>query len=291
MLGAYRTFGVHYYITPIVQELSKREFPLRVLVHTREKAKMFEGTPVEVVVGNFAQPETFEQTLTGIDSALLLTPSSPEQVEWERNFITTAKHAEVPHIVKFSVIGADAHASEQLLRWHGQSERILADAGIAATYLHSNFFMQNVFAFVPSIVAQGAFYVPQKDGRVSLVDTKDIAAVAATVLTEPGHEGKEYTITGAEALTYDDVATVLSTTLEKSVKYVDVPPEAAAQGLREGGVPGWYADALVELYVAASQGRFASVTHTIADITHRQPTSFTQFVHEQKAIFASPEER
>jgi len=190
-----------------------------------------------------------------------------------------------PHIVKHSVVGADPGAAGRLSWWQGQPERALAASGLPATVLRPNFFMQSMFAFAPTIKAQGAFYLPQKDGRIGHVDVGDIATVAAAVLTGMGHVGKTYDVTGPASLTNDEVAAILAHALGKAVAYVDTSPDETAAALRATGIPDRYADGLVELYVAASTDPFAEATSVVADIAHRQPTPFAQFARAPAAAY------
>jgi uncharacterized protein YbjT (DUF2867 family) len=269
----------------LIAALSERGTPVRALVHTAEKAAGIAGPGIEIAIGDLAQPDTLDRALVGVERAYLLTPSSPGQVELEGNFIAAAVRAGGPHIVKHSVVGADPRASGRLVRWQGQAEQALAASGLPATVLRPNFFMQGTFAFAPTIAAHGAFYLPQKDGCISYVDVGDIAAVAAVVLTGTGYVGKTYDITGPASLSNDEVAATLTQALGKAVAYVDISPDDTAAALRGAGLPDWYADGLVELYVAASTGQYAEVTTVVADIARRQPTSFARFAHAHAAAY------
>jgi len=110
--------------------------------------------------------------------------------------------------------------------------------------------MQNFLNFRHGIIRGGKSYLPMGGGRISFVDVRDIAAVAAETLEEHGHAGKEYDVTGSEALSYADTAEKLSFVLGKPAAYVDVPPKAARNSMLEAGIPEWTADGLLELYAS-----------------------------------------
>jgi uncharacterized protein YbjT (DUF2867 family) len=131
--------------------------------------------------------------LEGVNRALVISSIDPELPELQGNFIQAAKRAGVPHVVKFSgawtMGGADLR-EWRFARWHSEAEMILEDSGLAFTHLQPNQFTQIYLRFQPAIAAQGKFFAACKDSRVSPVDIRDIAAVAAAVLTGSGHEGK-----------------------------------------------------------------------------------------------------
>jgi uncharacterized protein YbjT (DUF2867 family) len=94
---------------------------------------------------------------------------------------------------------------------------------------------------------QNAFYGSEADGRVSQIDIRDVAAVAVKALTEDGHIGKAYTLTGPEALMNRQIAQILSDKLGREVRYINLPPEQLKEALLSAGVPEWNADALLDL--------------------------------------------
>ena len=110
-----------------------------------------------------------------------------------------------------------------------------------------------------------------------MVDARDVAAVAAVALTEPGHAGAHYDVTGPEALSYHDVAVKLTTALGRPVSYVDAPDGAVRQALLGAGLSPWFADALVGLYQdyrrSGTVGYAAQVTDTIQRLTGRPARS------------------
>jgi uncharacterized protein YbjT (DUF2867 family) len=145
------------------------------------------------------------------------------------------------------VWGAD-EGGFALARLHGEIERALQRSDVPFTLLRPNGFMQNfVTHMTGSIRAQGAFYLPGGDAKISHVDVRDIAKVAARALTSREHDGKAYALSGPEALTYGEAADVLSRVLGKTVRYVPVSDENARNSMIGSGMPAFYADYLVDL--------------------------------------------
>ena len=161
----------------------------------------------------------------------------------------------------------------------------MKETGIRFTFLQPGFFMQNFLMFAGSIRTAGEFYLPLGDARVSFVDTRDIAAVGAATLTGDDHENKFYTITGPEALTCADVAGILTDTAGRQVRFVDVPPEAAKQGMIGVGMPPKLADLINELYALGPAGHLAHVSDAVEMTTGKRPRSFHQFAEDHAAAF------
>ena len=230
----------------IVRQLVAVGQDVRILVRNPEHAIALKKLGVEIVKGDFTDSKTLDRALQGIEKALLLTANSLQQVEHEQNFIDAAKRQGIKHIVKFSAIGVDINSPILILNWHAQAEQYLEKSGIAFTHLRPAFFMQNMLQFAPA--SQNEVYLPFENAAIAMVDIRDIAAVATTALTEKGHEGKTYNITGAEAITINRAVDKISEVRGNRLKYVPISPEAFKQGLLEYGQPEWLADALTELF-------------------------------------------
>jgi uncharacterized protein YbjT (DUF2867 family) len=270
----------------IVKLLSRSAVPCRALVRNPRNVALLSDLPgVEVVQGDLASDERLAPALQGIDKALLCSSIGPELAGAQGNFVRAAKRAGVRYVVKFS--GMDAHVQSEwrFLRWHGEAEQQLENSGLAFAHLQPNQFMQVYLRFQPTIASQGKFYAASKDARVSPVDVRDIAAVAVAVLTESGHEGKRYVITGPEALTYAEIADKISAAIGKTVTYMDVPLEAAKKAILDGGAPEWFADGQMEQFRFRWQGKQARVTSTIAQVAKKAPTTFDEFAREHASNF------
>ena len=138
------------------------------------------------------------------------SPLHPRQVAWQGNFVEAARRTGVVHIVKLSGLGTAPDSPLRSGRWHAQTERHIADAGLPFTYLHPPFFMQNLLRSAAAIAAQGVLVASMQAGKIAMVDARDVAAVAVAALTSDDHVGKTYTITGPEALSFQEVAQKLA---------------------------------------------------------------------------------
>ena len=132
---------------------------------------------------DYNKPETIVDSLNGIDKLFLLTLPTPSMPEISSNLIKEAKKNDITHIVKLSVLDADAEPGIMIGRMHRQEEKIIEESGIPYTFLRAGAFMQNFINFFgQTIRTQNAFYLPAGEGKVSFVDVRDIAAVATEIL-------------------------------------------------------------------------------------------------------------
>lgn len=173
----------------------------------------------------------------------------------------------------------------RFLRYHAVVEDAIGSSGMAFTHLRPNLYMQGLLGFRSSIATEGRFFASAGDASVSIVDVRDIAAVAAAALTQEGHESRAYDITGPEALTHAEMASVFTTVLGKPVSYVDLPEAAMRDGLLGFGFPEWQADGLIEDYAHYRRGEASAVSTAVRDVTGQPLSSFRQFVQGYRHAF------
>lgn len=223
----------------VVKQLVVAGASPRVLARAPEKA--LKSASVEAVKGDYSDGAAVNKLLAGASKLFLLLPSLPGSVESATTLIAAAKRAEVEHVVRLSVLGADLTSTVQLARWHAQTEQTLKASGLAWTILQPGSFTQNLLRSVATIRKAGVFYGSSGDAKVCSIDARDIAAVAVKCLTTDGHQGKSYPLTGQEPLSQGQVAAKLGAALGKKVTYVNLPLDKFKQGLTSAGVPEWLA--------------------------------------------------
>ncbi|GAA5175445.1 NAD(P)H-binding protein [Niveibacterium umoris] len=270
----------------VVRQLAARGVPVRALVRDPAKAGALAALPgVTLVQADLAKPETLAAALDGVERAYLVTSPDPAQVALHSAFFKAAKAAGVKHIVRHSGLGADVNSPISLGRWHGESERELEASGIAWTHLQPHLFMQFFHNHAASIRDQGVFYAPLADAAVSMVDVRDIAAAAVVALTEPGHEGQRYAITGPAAVSFAEAAATLSAALGKPVQYVAVTPDQAREAMLGGGMPEWLATDLANMFGFFATGQAAFVSPAVEHLTGKPGHSFADFVRDNLVAF------
>ena len=270
----------------IVEELRRAGASgVRALVRDPARASFIREAGFETVAGDFDRPETLYAALEGVERSLLLTPPSPQTVEHNRAFIDAARRSGLRHVVKVSAIGADAGAPDGFARWHGESEELLKSSGLAWTMLRPNSFMQNLLGQAGQIAATGRIFQAVGDARIAFIDVRDVAAVAARALTEDGHEGETYVLSGPEPLTFHDVAAKLSEASGRKITYAPVAAEQYRAGALAAGMPAWLVDALEALNVMFAAGHAAEVTDDVKRVARREPTTFGQFARDHAGAF------
>lgn len=241
---------------------------------------------VDFVTADFDDPQSIRRALEGIERAFLVTNSSERVEEQQLRFVELAHAAGVRQIVYLSQLHAAGNSPVRFLRYHAAVEDAISSSGMNFTHLRPNLYMQGLLGFRGSIVSQGQFFAPAGDARVSIVDVRDIASVAAAALTENGHQGKVYDITGPEALTHAEMASELSQALGRHIAFVDVPESAMRAALLGFGVPEWQADGLIEDYAHYRRGEAATISSAVQHVTSRPPGSFSAFARNYKHAFA-----
>jgi uncharacterized protein YbjT (DUF2867 family) len=272
--------------TALVRKLSAKGVPLRALVRNAAKAAEIAALPnVEIAIADMAKPETLPAALAGVDRAMLNSSADPAMVEVQSNFIAAAAKAGVRHVVKLSGIMPELDSPFRFARMHDEIEKRLEASGMAFTHLRAGEFMPSYFRQVPMILAKGALFLPMENQRIASIDIGDLAEIAELVLTNPGHEGKIYPLTGPEALTMTEVAERLSAATGKTIKYINVPPEDVRKAQLAAGVPPYIADALAELFAERRKGKESQVWPIAQTLLGRRPTSFAEFAARNAAIF------
>ena len=269
----------------VVDELRERGAAVRAFVRDRARAAAVLGEDVELAVGDFEDPASVRRALRGVERVFLACGNVPGQVRHETSAIDAAAAAGVERIVKLSANGAAPGSPLAFWDWHGRIEQHLARSGVAAVVLRPDNYMTNLLASAEAIAQAGMLFAPAGRARVAMVDPRDVAAVAAVALTEDGHDGEGYVLTGPRAVTFDEIAAALSDATGHHVAFVDVDDAAARQGMLEGGLPGFLIDFLVALFCALRGGAHAVPTGTVRAVTGTEPRGIAAFAREHATAF------
>lgn len=237
------------------------------------------ATPIRF---DFTDPGTYD-AFEGVDAVYLVRPPALGRVELDQfPAIDAMERAGVERVVLLSVLGAEKNP----LLPHRRLEKRLERSSLSWTFLRAAYFAQNFETTHREEVRRGELFVPAGDGRVGVIDARDVAAVAARAL-RGGHAGRAYDLTGPEALTFDEMAAVLSDHLD-SVEYA---APGLVQFLRRSlgeGTPPMQAFVMAGLYTAARLGLSARVTGTVEAVLGRPPRSFGAYVADRRAVWDAP---
>jgi uncharacterized protein YbjT (DUF2867 family) len=186
-------------------------------VRNPNSAKQILGSNIQTVPFDFTNPDTFDRAFLQVNKIFLVRPPALANIRLQiAPALNAAKLAGVEHIVFLSILGAEHNRFLP----HSKIERYINQLGIRATFLRASFFMQNFnTTHTEDIKVRGELLLPAGNGKTSFIDVRDVAAVAVRTLIEDGHQGRAYTLTGAEALTYYEVADIFTSVLGKRVRY------------------------------------------------------------------------
>lgn len=277
--GATGTVG-----SQVVKKLTDVGEDVRAAVRSTSKAAGM--NQVSLVEFDLNKPETVQTAFEGIDKVFLATPLVSNMVELDAMSIEAAKKAGVKHIVRLSVMGADAEKEFPLGKLHRQVEKLIEASGISYTFLRPNSFFQNYITFTGSTIkSQNSFYLPLGDGKISFVDVRDVAAVAAAELIQNGDENKAYEITGSEAISNHEIASIISKVLGKPISYISISEDTARQSMKSAGMPEEEMKLVLGLYAEQKAGHYSTISPAVEQITGKKPISFEQFANDYSAAF------
>ncbi len=258
---------------------------VRAVVRDARKAEALASQGVVIVEADLDRPRTLRPIFDGADAAMIITPPGPRAPQQASSALWAARQGGIKHVVRLSAVGAAHDAPTENSRLHALTDRELENSGISFTILKPHSFMQSLLMMAQEVVEQGTLRAPCGDGRRGLIDAVDVAAVAARVLTTPGHENKSYTLTGPHSISMHEVAAAFSEVLGKPVKYVPVSIEAADQQMAGWGLDEFMRTMVTDYYTAFSNNWADFVTRDVAPILGRPARSITDFVRANAFAF------
>ena len=272
VIGANGTVG-----TELVRLLAARG-------HTVRKAtSQAVSDPAHAVHLNLATGTGLGQAFAGVAQAFLLCP--PGHSNHDALLIPAidaAKAQGVRKLVLMTAMGANADEAAPLRK----AEVHLLNAGLAYNIIRPNWFMQNFNTFwIQGILAQGKIMLPVGQAKGSFIDARDIAAVAAELLSSDAFVNQAFDLTGSVALDHDAVAQVLSAETGKTIGYQDISVDAMRTGLLQAGVPAPYAEFLLLILGYFKAGYSERTTDAVQTIVGRAPGTLAQYAKDYRAAW------
>ncbi|WP_138494445.1 SDR family oxidoreductase [Paenibacillus pinistramenti] len=240
-----------------------------------ERAKAIIGPGIEAVRFDFLNPETYRDALAGTDRILLIRPPALNKPEQLYPFIDAARSEGILHIVFVSLLGAERNPFPP----HHRIEKYIRQSGIGYTFLRPSFFMQNLTGpHRMDIKEHSDILIPAGHAKVSFIDTRDIGEAAARILIEPErHNGRSYSLTGPEALTYSDAAHIFSEVLGRRITYSNPSLSKFRKAMLSRGLPKGYVNVMAVLYLTTRFGMASRVTTELEGLLGRPPVQLAQF--------------
>ena len=266
--------------TQLVRQLIEAGEEVRAMTRNAEKAAKF-GGKVEVFVGNLDDENSLIRAMQGVDRFFLITSSTQQ----DKNALAAAKQAGTCHVVKISTQEAGWTPVEGHGHWHKEREDLIRASGLAWTFLRPTLYMNFALSWIPGIRAENSIRVAGGDGKLPPIDPWDVAAVAKAALTESGHQNVAYELTGAELLTFGDMAEVLSKVTGRPIRRVEISEAEQGEFFAKMGLPKYTVDGLAETFGLIRRGRFAYLTKDVEKVTGRQPRTFETWARDHIEAF------
>ncbi len=264
----------------IAAELHRRGVPFAAMVRGEAARGRLSELGYATRVGDFEDPAGLRRALAGVEIAYLVCTPDERLVVRELAFIRAAEAAGVRRIVKCSAFWAGLQAPTQNLRMHGVIEQELMGSGLEWTVLRPHGFMQTFTLFGWDMIqGAGVLSMPAGEGGIPLIDVRDVAAVAVKALTEPGHVGKAYDLTGPEVLTMAQVAATLQRVLGRPVTYIPGSERQLRFVMKMLGVPPAPTEHVVTIFRLQRERRMEETLPTLQELGV-PPTTYEQFARD-----------
>ena len=266
----------------VIRLLQSQDCNVCAAVRNPNSAKQILGSNIQTVPFDFTNPDTFGHAFLQVNKLFLVRPPALANIRLQiAPALNAAKLAGVEHIVFLSILGAERNRFLP----HSKIERYINQLGIKATFLRASFFMQNLNTIhTEDIKVRGELLLPAGNGKTSFIDVRDIAAVAVRTLIEDGHQGRAYTLTGAEALTYYEVADIFTSVLGKRVRYNPSLLNFVRQ-MRSKRLPIGFILVMVAIYTSARLGLAGNITPDTEQLLNRSPLTIRQYIEDYRQFW------
>lgn len=246
---------------------------LVVAVRNVAKAADFAARGVAVRHADYDQPDTLGAAFTGVEKVLLISGNDVgKRAVQHLAVIKAAKSAGVRFLAYTSMLRADT-SGLALAGEHKMTEHAIRQSGLAYVFLRNGWYMENHTEQIDRILQQGAIIGAAGDGRFASATRQDYAAAAVAVLTDEGHGHAVYELPGDGPFTLREFAAEVSKQVGKTIAYTNLSPEKYRKVLVGAGMPGTYADILVDSDVGASRGELDGASGDLRRLIGRPSTS------------------
>ena len=267
----------------VFRNLSGSSLKVRAAVRDVAKAQAAFGNEFEYCRCDIEDPSTFAAVLDGVNKVFLVRPPAVSDAKkYFKPFTLEAKLAGVRHIVFLSLLGVEKNPFPP----HYKIERYIKESGIPYTFLRPGFFMQNLSTtHCEDIRDKNEIFLPCGQARVSFVDVRDIGEAGAKVLLEDGHQMQAYTLTGPEALTYQEVADLYTEVLGRKISYTNPSPLLFRRTMLSRGIEKPFANVMTVLYLTTRFGMARQVTTDLPQLLGHPAATMRQFVSDHRQVW------
>lgn len=258
-------------------QLIERGETVRAMSRAPEKARALLGAAVDVLRGDFSDPASLSAAVEGVESVFLLTAGMAGPPP-DAMVCALAAQAGVGRIVRLSVLEAGGDENDPVTGWHTTAENAVKASALPWTFLRPGGFMSNTLGWAETIRRDRAVRALFADLKVAWIDPYDIAAVAVRVLTEDGHYGQAYPLSGPQALSPREQVGILAAALGVEITVIDLPPDQVRAAMIGQGMPPERAAAVLAARGSGGSRLGSTVFQTVERITGRPPRTYAEWV-------------
>ncbi|TPN18630.1 SDR family oxidoreductase [Mesorhizobium sp. B2-3-3] len=264
----------------------------RIIATTRTPTSLADlaARGVTVRAADFDDQASLPTAFAGADRALIIS-TNELAIQGRRHAqqvtaVAAARQAGVKHLLYTSLPNTEPGSPVLFAPDHYGTEQAIKATGIAYTIFRNGWYAENLFMALPQILASGHWYTSAGDGRISYCARDDMAAAIAAGLASGNGENKTYTLTGPQAYTVAEVATLVSEVTGKPIEVVQLSDEALTEGMKAAGLPDPIARLLVSFDAATRAGDLGMVTDSVETLSGRKPVLLKQFLKANESVLA-----
>jgi NAD(P)H dehydrogenase (quinone) len=267
--------------------------PRRIIATTRNPENLADlaARGVTIRAADFDDAASLKAAFKGADKVLIISTGEIDLANGKRlrqheNAVAAAKKAGVSHLLYTSMPNPEPVSPVLFANDHYGTEQAIKASGIAYTIFRNGWYQENMFMALPQAIASGLWYTSAGDGRIAHGARDDMAAAIAAGLAAVANESKTYTLTGPQAYTTAEIASLVSEVTGKPLHVVPVSDEALTEGVKAAGVPEDFARIIVSFDANTRAGRIAMVTDAVETLSGRKSKTLKQFLEANPAALA-----
>lgn len=264
----------------VVRSLAEGGHHVRAMARSPSHLSGFADGRVQAIAADNMNGDTVAAAAEGADVMVMITPAAADAARQASSLLAAAKRAGVRKVVRLSAIKAGRDGPADNTRQHGETEAEIRASGLVHVLLRPGYFMQNMLLAGAQIAGEGVFSLAFGDGRIGMIDTRDIALCAAKCATSDAWDGRALELTGPESIGFQHVARLLSEQMGRPIRYEPITPQAAFDFVERSGWGSWMAALTRDYGAAYAAGWGDFVTDHVAMVTGQAPRRFRDFAAE-----------
>jgi NAD(P)H dehydrogenase (quinone) len=269
----------------VAVRLAARGLIQRLIVRDPERAPLLIAAEVRHGAG-YGDRESMRAAFVGVGTLFLVPAAEAEdRIEQHRAVVDAAAAAGVDRIVYLSFLNAGPEATFSLARHHWDTEQHIRASGLPWTFVRASLYLD----FVPQLMGpDDVIRGPAGDGRVAPVLRDDVADAVVALLTEDGHEGRTYELTGPRAVTLAEAATSLAERTGRPIRFEDETLEEAYASRAHYGAPDWEVEGWVTTYRAIAAGELDTVSDDVRRLAGHDPVGIEEWLRANPDALRPP---